>query len=126
MPDRLLTEKEERRLTNQAAAGNREAREKLVKHNSRLVISIARRYQIKGIPFEDLVMAGFEGLLKGIDKFDPELGYKLSTYATWWIRQRVFKELDNHSTTIRLPGYEDPASPTRQTGKREGRETRCL
>lgn len=104
-PDRLLTKEEERKLIRRVAQGDQKSRKKLVNHNYRLVISIAKDYKDMGIPFEDLLMAGFEGLLKGIDKFDPGLGNKLSTYATWWIRKAVFRELDQHSTTIRVPGY---------------------
>jgi len=104
-PDRLLTGEEEKRLTERAAAGDREARKQLVKHNHRLVVSIAKDYRGMGVDFEDLLMAGFEGLLEGINRFDPQLGNKLSTYVTWWIRQRILRELDKHSTTIRVPGY---------------------
>lgn len=104
-PDRLLTDREERKLTRRVAQGDQQARKKLVNHNYRLVISVAKDYKDMGVPFEDLLMAGFEGLVKGIDKFDPGLDNKLSTYATWWIRKAVFRELDQHSTTIRIPGY---------------------
>ncbi|MFB6214993.1 MAG: sigma-70 family RNA polymerase sigma factor, partial [Candidatus Bipolaricaulia bacterium] len=104
-PDRLLSREEERELTKRAASGDRDARKKLVIYNHRLVISVANDYKDMGVAFEDLLMAGFEGLLKGIDKFDPVLGNKLSTYVTWWIRQAVLRELDQQSTTIRIPGY---------------------
>lgn len=105
IPDRLLTDQEEKKLTRRAADGDKRARGKLVLYNSRLVISIAQRYKDNGVPLEDLVMAGFEGLVKGVDRFNPELGYKLSTYTTWWIKQKVLRELDDNSTTIRFPGY---------------------
>jgi RNA polymerase primary sigma factor len=101
----LLTRKEEKKLTRRAASGDEEAKKKLVLYNHRLVLSIAKDYKGKGVAFEDLIMAGFEGLLKAIEGFKPELGNKLSTYSTWWIRQRILKELDENSTTIRFPGY---------------------
>lgn len=104
-PDRLLTDQEERKLIERTKEGDKEARAKLAKYNNRLVVSIAKDYRGMGVPFEDLLMAGFVGLLRGIDKFDPETGNKLSTYVTWWIKQAVYQELNEQSTTIRVPGY---------------------
>ncbi len=104
-PDRLLTEKEERELTKREEEGDREARKKLIIHNHRLVISIAKDYKDNGVPFEDLIMVGFEGLVKGIKRFDPQLENKLSTYVTYWIHQAIMKELNKNSRTIRVPSY---------------------
>ena len=104
-PDRLLTKKEESELTKREKEGDREARKKLVMHNYRLIISIAKKYMDNGVPLEDLIMVGFEGLMKAIKRFDPQLGNKLSTYATYWIHQAILGELNKHSTTIRVPSY---------------------
>lgn len=104
-PDRLLTEKEESELAKREEKGDREARKKLVMHNHRLIISIAKDYMNNGVPLEDLIMVGFEGLMKAIKRFDPQLDNKLSTYATYWIHQAILEELNKHSTTIRVPSY---------------------
>lgn len=79
------------------------ARERLMMANTRLVVSVASRYQNRGLPFIDLVQEGIIGLIRAIEKFDPERGNRFSTYATWWIRQAVTRALANHSRTIRLP-----------------------
>jgi len=79
------------------------ARDHLIKANTRLVISIAKRYQGQGLPFQDLIQEGNLGLMRAVDKFDPDLGYKFSTYATWWIRQAVTRALADQGRTIRLP-----------------------
>ena len=79
------------------------ARERLLMSNTRLVISIARRYGNRGIPFLDLVHEGIVGLIRAAGKFDPDRGNRFSTYATWWIRQAITRAIDNHSRTIRLP-----------------------
>jgi RNA polymerase primary sigma factor len=71
--------------------------------NTRLVISIAKKYQGQGVPFQDLIQEGNLGLMRAVDKFDPDRGFKFSTYATWWIRQAVTRALANHGRTIRLP-----------------------
>ena len=81
----------------------KDAREKLIQANLRLVVSIARKYQGNGVSFEDLIQAGNEGLIKAVTKFNPALGYKFSTYATWWIRQSVSRYIANHCRLIRLP-----------------------
>lgn len=85
-----------------------------------MVVSIAQKYRDKGVPLEDLVMAGFVGLLEGIDRYDPEKNAKLSTYATWWIRKNVLEELEDNSATIRYPWY---VRKVRRKLKRAKRET---
>ena len=79
------------------------ARERLIMANTRLVISVAKKYQGQGVPFHDLIQEGNLGLMRAVDKFDPGLGYKFSTYATWWIRQAVTRALADQGRTIRLP-----------------------
>jgi len=81
----------------------RKARESLVEANTRLVVSVAKRYRGMGMPFLDLIQAGNEGLLRAVDKFDYRRGHKFSTYATWWIRQAVTRFLSDQGRTIRLP-----------------------
>jgi RNA polymerase primary sigma factor len=75
----------------------------LVERNLRLVISVAKRYRGMGLPFEDLIQEGNLGLLRAVQRFDPELGHRFSTYATWWIRQAVSRALADKGRTIRLP-----------------------
>jgi RNA polymerase primary sigma factor len=79
------------------------ARQHLIRANTRLVVSVAKRYKELGIPFTDLIQAGNVGLIKAVDKYEVEQGYKLSTYATWWIRQAITRTLADHSRTIRIP-----------------------
>jgi RNA polymerase primary sigma factor len=79
------------------------ARQRLIMANTRLVISIAKKYQGQGVPFQDLIQEGNIGLMRAVDKFDPDLGYKFSTYATWWIRQAITRALPDQGRTIRLP-----------------------
>ncbi|MFB0533543.1 MAG: RNA polymerase sigma factor RpoD/SigA, partial [Anaerolineae bacterium] len=79
------------------------ARDHLILANTRLVISVAKRYRGQGVPFHDLIQEGNLGLMRAVDKFDPSRGYKLSTYATWWIRQAVTRALADQGRTIRLP-----------------------
>ena len=83
------------------------AREKLAEANTRLVVSIAKKYRGYGLPFMDLIQAGNVGLLRAIDRFDHERGYRFSTYATWWIRQAVTRSLSSHKRTIRIPVHRD-------------------
>src|SRR5215213_2546776 len=90
----LLTHKEEIDLSLRAKAGDRRARQRLIEKNLRLVVSVAKKYRGYGLPFEDLIQEGNIGLMKAVEKFDPERGFRFSTYATWWIRQAVQLERD--------------------------------
>ena len=99
----LLTADEELSLAQRKADGDDYAKERLIEANLRLVVSIAKRYTGRGMSFLDLVQEGNLGLIKGVEKFDYTKGYKLSTYATWWIRQSVTRALADQARTIRVP-----------------------
>ncbi|MGC8981747.1 MAG: sigma-70 family RNA polymerase sigma factor [Minisyncoccia bacterium] len=101
----LLTPKEEKELAKRAAEGDLEARERLIKSNLRLVFSIAKKYygRSKKLSFMDLLQEGSLGLAKAIDRFDYRKGFKLSTYATWWIRQAITRAMADYARTVRLP-----------------------
>lgn len=99
----LLSPEEEYTLAIRKQQGDEEAKQRLIEANLRLVVSIAKRYTGRGMSFLDLVQEGNLGLIKGVEKFDPEKGFKLSTYATWWIRQSVTRALADQARTIRVP-----------------------
>src|SRR6185437_13850839 len=100
---RLLTPAEERELARRKDEGDEDAKKKLIESNLRLVMSITRNYTKAGVPLLDLIQEGNLGLIRAVEKFDYKLGYKLSTYATWWIRQAVTRALADQGRTIRLP-----------------------
>ena len=102
---RLLDAGEEKYLSRRAHGGDKEARRRLIECNLRLVISIAKKYRGRGVPFEDLIQEGNAGLIRAVEKFDPEMGNRFSTYATWWIRQAVTRAIADHSRTVRLPAH---------------------
>jgi RNA polymerase primary sigma factor len=100
---RLLTAAEERELARRKDEGDEAAKRKLIESNLRLVMSITRNYTKAGVPLLDLIQEGNLGLIRAVEKFDYKLGFKLSTYATWWIRQSITRALADQGRTIRLP-----------------------
>jgi RNA polymerase primary sigma factor len=100
---RLLTPVEERELARRKDLGDERAKRRLIECNLRLVMSITRNYTKAGVPLLDLIQEGNLGLIRAVEKFDYKMGYKLSTYATWWIRQAVTRALADQGRTIRLP-----------------------
>lgn len=101
----LLSAEEEKDLIARIGRGDMVARDKLVESNLRLVVSIAKKYQNNGLALMDLIQEANIGLLYAIEKFEPERGYRFSTYASWWIKQTISRALDNKSKMIRLPAY---------------------
>ncbi|MDN3576051.1 RNA polymerase sigma factor RpoS [Chitinimonas viridis] len=99
----LLTPDEERRLARLVVQGDFDARQKMIEHNLRLVVNIAKHYINRGMALLDLIEEGNIGLMHALEKFDPERGFRFSTYATWWIRQSIERAIMNQSRTIRLP-----------------------
>ena len=99
----LLTANEEKDLARRAQEGDEAARQRMIESNLRLVVKIARRYINRGLPLLDLIEEGNLGLIHAVGKFDPERGFRFSTYATWWIRQTIERGIMNQSRTVRLP-----------------------
>jgi RNA polymerase primary sigma factor len=99
----LLTNDEEYKLAQKILKGDKKAKNRMVESNMRLVVSIAKRYSGRGLDFLDLIQEGNTGLLRAVDKFDPERGFKFSTYATWWIRQAITRAIADQARTIRIP-----------------------
>jgi len=99
----LLTPDEERSLAYRVREGDFDARQKMIEHNLRLVVNIAKHYINRGLTLLDLIEEGNLGLMHALDKFEPERGFRFSTYATWWIRQNIERAIMNQSRTIRLP-----------------------
>jgi RNA polymerase nonessential primary-like sigma factor len=99
----LLTAEQELALSRRVRQGDFAARQKMIESNLRLVVSVAKHYMNRGIPLDDLIEEGNLGLIHALEKFDPERGFRFSTYATWWIRQNVERAIMNQSRTIRLP-----------------------
>lgn len=101
----LLTPEEEVRLAEKVREGNKSARRRMIRSNLRLVISIAKRYAYLGLPLSDLVEEGNLGLIKAVSKYNPDKGYRFSTYASWWIKQAIMRALSDQGKTIRVPVY---------------------
>lgn len=103
VPIHLLSYEDEVNLARAARKGDQHSRQEMIRHNLRLVMGLARKYRNRGIDYMDLVEEGNIGLIRAVDKYDPERGYRFSTYATWWIRQCIERAIMNHARDVRLP-----------------------
>jgi RNA polymerase primary sigma factor len=103
--NRLLTAEEEVNLARRIACGDKSAKDMLTEANLRLVVSIARRYSVPGVSLSDLIQEGCIGLIRAVEKYDPERGFRFSTYATWWIRRSITRAIISQGRTIRIPVY---------------------
>ena len=116
---KLLSPRAETELARRVKKGDERARKEFTDKNLRLVVSVAKRYRGMGLPFEDLIQEGNVGLIKAVDRFDPDKGHRFSTYATWWIRQSVGRALSDKGRQIRLPVQQ--GEKVRQAGRAAGK-----
>lgn len=116
---KLLTRREEIALSRRVRQGDERARKELIERNLKLVVSVAKKYRGMGLPFEDLIQEGNIGLMRAVEKYDPDRGFRLSTYATWWVRQAVQRAVADKGRTIRLPVHQ--GERVRKVGRAVGR-----